>query len=129
MYIAFLDEFGHIGPFVSRTHKRYGHSPLFGLAGYIIPHRRVRHFATWFFQLKNQVLDPEIRISGRHPATWEKKGSDLFTSKNISKYQSISLAAKELLTRYTNVTAALFTMEDRSICLLIGPIQWAYTPQ
>jgi hypothetical protein len=72
---------------------------LFGLAGYIIPHRRVRHFATWFFQLKNQVLDPEIRISGRHPATWEKKGSDLFTSKNISKYQSISLAAKRIINK------------------------------
>ena len=33
-YFACLDEFGHIGPYVSRTHPRYRESPVFGLAGF-----------------------------------------------------------------------------------------------
>jgi hypothetical protein len=97
MYIAFLDEFGHIGPFVSRADKRYNHSPVFGLAGYLLPHQNVRSFATWFFQFKNDLLAAELAACGQHPATWEKKGIELFTTKNIKKYPSIRSAASRLL--------------------------------
>lgn len=89
MLIAFLDEFGHSGPFISRTDKRYNHSPVFGLAGYVLPHNQVRHFATFFFQLKSQMLAAELASVRAHPATWEKKGNDLITSKNIRKYAHI----------------------------------------
>jgi hypothetical protein len=89
MYIAFLDEFGHIGPFVSRKDPRYNHSPIFGLAGFIIPHNRARSFATWFFQAKNQLLAAEVKTCGKHPATWEKKGTELFTTKNVARYPNI----------------------------------------
>lgn len=30
-YIAYLDEFGHIGPFVARNEPKYQESPVFGL--------------------------------------------------------------------------------------------------
>ncbi len=86
MYIAFLDEFGHIGPFVSRTDPRFSQSPVFGLAGFIIPHHHARHIATWFFQAKNNLLTRELRSIKVHPATWEKKGTSLITTKNILKY-------------------------------------------
>ena len=33
-YFAYLDEFGHIGPYVNREHPRYNDSPVFGLAGF-----------------------------------------------------------------------------------------------
>jgi hypothetical protein len=89
MYIAFLDEFGHIGPYSSRAHRQYHHSPVFGLAGFVIPHEHARSFATWFFQQKNSLLGPAISASGKHPATWEKKGSELITTKNIKKYPNI----------------------------------------
>jgi len=56
MYIAFLDEFGHIGPFIRRNDRKYNQSPVFGLAGFVLPHHNVRSFATWFYQYKNQLL-------------------------------------------------------------------------
>lgn len=89
MLIAFLDEFGHIGPFVSRADPHYNHSPVFGLAGYVLPHHQVRHFATFFFQLKSKMLAAELNFVQEHPATWEKKGNELVTSRNIRKFVHI----------------------------------------
>lgn len=74
-YIAYLDEFGHVGPYVARNHLRYRTSPVFGLAGFVMPVDQVRGFGTWFFQRKCELLDFEIGRSGEHPAVWEKKGS------------------------------------------------------
>ena len=54
--LAFLDEFGHCGPYVARRDRRYNQSPVFGLAGYVIPHSEARNFATFFLQLKRQML-------------------------------------------------------------------------
>lgn len=45
-YIAYLDEFGHIGPYVSREHPSYHDSPVFGLAGFVLPSSEVRGFRT-----------------------------------------------------------------------------------
>ena len=46
-YIAYLDEFGHVGPYIDRTHPRHNDSPVFGLAGFVLPLDEVRGFATW----------------------------------------------------------------------------------
>lgn len=89
LLIAFLDEFGHSGPFVSRRDARYSQSPVFGLAGYILPHNQVRHFATFFFQLKCNMLAAELRLNQQHPATWEKKGNSLITTRNIARYRHV----------------------------------------
>lgn len=89
MHIVFLDEFGHIGPFVSRHHDRYKTSPVFGLAGYIMPANRVRSFGTWFHQLKLQIFAEDIAASDHHPATWEKKGNELFTRGRVYKTKRI----------------------------------------
>ncbi|WP_454760743.1 DUF3800 domain-containing protein [Caulobacter segnis] len=97
MQIAFLDEFGHIGPFVSRSHAQFNHSPVFGLAGFVLPHEEVRSFSTWFFQFKNQMLAGELKASQQHPATWEKKGSELFNTRNVRKYASIREGAGRLV--------------------------------
>ncbi len=34
---AYLDEFGHIGPYVGRDDPRYKESPVSGLAGFVLP--------------------------------------------------------------------------------------------
>ena len=67
-YFAYLDEFGHIGPYVSRMDLRYKNSPVFGLAGFVLPSQEVRGFGTWFFQRKCEYLQFEIKRSGKHPA-------------------------------------------------------------
>lgn len=50
MHIVFLDEFGHIGPFVSRNHERYRTSPVFGMAGFMLDSSKVRELSTWYHQ-------------------------------------------------------------------------------
>jgi len=55
-HFAYLDEFGHIGPYVSRADRRYKESPVFGLAGFVLPSDQVRGFGTWFFQRKCDLL-------------------------------------------------------------------------
>ena len=88
-FIAYLDEFGHIGPFVSRNDPKYNESPVFGFAGYLLPLEEVRSFGTWFFQRKCELLDYEIKRSGKHPALWEKKGAALYTVRNVTKYPEL----------------------------------------
>jgi len=108
MLLSFLDEFGHIGPFVSRTHKSYNASPVFGLAGYILPHQNTRSFATWFFQMKCQLLAAELHQCGVHAATWEKKGNDLFTTKNIRKFPSVQHTMGRLINKIYKLNGRLF---------------------
>ena len=78
---VYLDEFGHIGPFMSRTSLRYNESPVFGLAGIILPEDAIRPFATKFLQLKEHVFRIEIAKSKQLGSQWEKHGSDIFTPK------------------------------------------------
>ena len=51
-YLAYLDEFGHIGPYVSKDDPKHRTSPVFGFAGFVLPAEEVRGFGTWFFQRK-----------------------------------------------------------------------------
>lgn len=108
MLIAFLDEFGHQGPYVSRNDPRYGQSPVFGLAGYILPNHQVRHFATFFFQLKSRMLAAELRLNQQHPATWEKKGNDLISTKNIRRYRHIREGIFRLISEIRKCNGKIF---------------------
>ena len=99
-YIAYLDEFGHIGPYVSRRHERYKTSPVFGLAGLLIPADQVREFAIYFYKLKCHLLAWELEHSNPGnlpPYRWEKKGAALYTLRNIEKYRSLRRATQRLL--------------------------------
>ena len=84
-YIAYLDEFGRIGPYAPRSHPGHNDSPVFGLAGFIMPVEAVRGFGTWFFQRKWEFLNFEIQRSGKHAAVWEKKGLSLSTVTNVMR--------------------------------------------
>lgn len=83
---VYLDEFGHIGPFMSRTALRFNESPVFGLAGIILPETAIRPFATKFLQLKEHIFQQEIARSRTIAAHWEKKGTELFTPRLVAKY-------------------------------------------
>ena len=84
---------------MSRTDPKYNSSPVFGLAGFVLPVEEVRGFGTWFFQLKTNLLAWEIAQSGQHPATWEKKGASLYTEKNVVKYRELRSAANRLFSK------------------------------
>lgn len=117
-YIAYLDEFGHIGPFVSREHPLHSTSPVFGLGGFVLPASSVRAFATWFYQLKCRLLRFEIERDAIPAYQWEKKGSALYTTTNVLKYRELRSATFRLFNRITR---------DGGIVFYVG-MQKSYPP-
>ena len=107
-YFAYLDEFGHIGPYLNRTDSKYHDSPVFGLAGFVLPSDEVRGFGTWFFQRKCQLLDFEIQRSGEHPALWEKKGASLYTVANVTKYGELRKFTNRLFNKIETLRGFVF---------------------
>jgi hypothetical protein len=84
--LVYLDEFGHIGPFMSRDSPKHNESPVFGLAGIILPEQAIRPFATKFLQLKEYIFAGEIKASGKLASHWEKHGTHIFTPKLVARY-------------------------------------------
>jgi len=99
VYVVYLDEFGHIGPFVSRSHAIHNTSPVFGLGGIVLPVERVRPFASFFYRLKCNLLAFEIERAGVPAHRWEKKGASLYTTQNVLKYAELRRATARLLNR------------------------------
>lgn len=96
LYFAYIDEFGHIGPYISREHPNYKTSPIFGLGGVLLPASDVRAFGEFFLAHKEWLLGDEMKAHGIQDAlTWEKKGSALYTTNNYQRY-------RRQLTRGTN---------------------------
>lgn len=89
MIFAFLDEFGYNGPYISRTDKKFNTSPVFGLAGFLLPQSCVRSFGSCFLQLKENYLAADPTRNGRDFFEWEKKGTNFFTARSIEKYPQI----------------------------------------
>ena len=117
-YIVYLDEFGHIGPFVSRHHKSYNDSPVFDLAGMILPVEAVREFAIFFYQLKCHLLawDLQHKNPGNLPAyQWEKKGSAVYTIANVSKYKVLRDSTFRLLKRIRRAGGYVFYTGEHKI--------------
>jgi hypothetical protein len=65
----------------------------------VLPSDKVRAFATWFFQLKCNLLRFEIDRAGVLPYQWEKKGAALYTTINILKYRELRNATFRLMNR------------------------------
>ncbi|WP_343289884.1 DUF3800 domain-containing protein [Ferranicluibacter rubi] len=107
-YVAYLDEFGHIGPYVARTDPKFKESPVFGLAGLVLPADQVRGFGTWFYQRKCELLDWEIKRAGAHPATWEKKGASLYTAHNVAEYAELRKFTNRFFNKIQTVGGFVF---------------------
>lgn len=108
MHIGYFDEFGHIGPFVSRRHPKYGQHPVFGFGGLVLPAEKVREFGSFFHKLKCNTLAAELKASGIHPSHWEKKGSELLTTGSISAYPEIKPMINRLLNKILDLDGRVF---------------------
>jgi len=107
-YIAYLDEFGHIGPYISRAHESHNTNPVFGLGGIVLPAHKARSFASWFYQLKCNLLSFEIARAGVPAWRWEKKGASLYTTQNVLRYPQLRGATARLLNRVENDDGMVF---------------------
>ena len=86
MLVAYLDEFGHVGPYIGPDHGKFNEHPVFGYGGYVIPAVAIRKFGGFFEYIKENLLGPEIEKANEHPRRWEKKGAALLTTKNYDRY-------------------------------------------
>lgn len=89
MIFVFLDEFGHSGPYFGKDHAKHNTSPVFGLAGYLMPESQIRGFGTYFIQRKKDLLSADMAKAGKLAYEWEKKGTNLFTATSIERYPKI----------------------------------------
>ncbi|WP_314940352.1 DUF3800 domain-containing protein [Corynebacterium durum] len=109
MLIAYIDEFGHQGPYISHSHPKFNTHPVFGYGGYIIPDHGVRKLGGHFEYIKENLLRFEIEKAGKHPRRWEKKGSSLLSSKNIRKYgDEIQPALQRIFRKLAELEGKLF---------------------
>lgn len=97
MIFAYLDEFGHNGPFFGVDDPKHNTSPVFGLAGILLPEQAVRPFASYFLRQKTLLLGNEIASSAKQAYAWEKKGTNLFTARSITRYPEIRRTAFRLI--------------------------------
>ena len=107
-YLVYLDEFGHIGPFISRTDPKHKTFPVFGFGGIIIPADQVRSFSSWFFKLKCNLLKFEINRANTPAHSWEKKGAALYTTANVLKYPELRQATFRLFNQIEHCGGHVF---------------------
>jgi hypothetical protein len=76
MFVLYLDEFGHNGPYVP-TNPRFAHHPFFGFAGMAIEGPKWHSLDRSFLRLKKSFYAPEIAraavLKGLRPERWEPK--------------------------------------------------------
>jgi len=108
MIFAYLDEFGHIGPYFEQDHKNHNTSPVFGLAGILLRESSVRPFASYFLNRKVDLLGFDIRKSGKQAYEWEKKGTNLFTATSIIKYPEIQRSTSRLINYIDRFNGKIF---------------------
>ncbi|MCV7199861.1 DUF3800 domain-containing protein [Mycobacterium angelicum] len=87
MLLAYIDEVGETGAFVSRDHNRFNTSPAFGYAGFIVPATKARTFGRIFTERKREIFAKEI-AEAEHPGRWERKGSEIFRPKSLELYDN-----------------------------------------
>ena len=96
MLVAYLDEVAEAGAFVSKTHKNYNGSPAFGYAGFVISSDHVRAMSQCFTEKKRRLFAHLIPIEAT-AGTWERKGSDIFTSVAWESYRRPIEGFRELV--------------------------------
>lgn len=111
MLLAYIDEIGETGAFVSKTDPRYNTSPAFGYAGFIVPASDARRFSMWFTEEKRKLFADAINSSD-HPSQWEKKGSTIFRKITLDRYPEQLRVFNGLVRRLRSIGGNLFYYVD-----------------
>lgn len=111
MLLAYIDEIGETGAFVSRDHARYNTSAAFGYAGFIIPSSRARQFGAIFTTKRNEVFRSEIE-GAEHPGRWERKGASIFRPQTAERYPQQLRVFDALVRTVTDLHGELFYYAD-----------------
>lgn len=83
MLIAYIDEVGEAGPFVSKNHPKCNTSPVFGYAGFIVPEEHVhalsRDVALTKQRFYSLLCGDKQEEREQYTPTWERKGAELLS--------------------------------------------------
>lgn len=83
MLIAYIDEVGEAGAYISKRHPNYNTSPVFGYAGFVVPEEHV-HALSRDVALTKQgfyslLCGDNQEEREQYTPTWERKGSELLS--------------------------------------------------
>ena len=109
MLIAYIDEVGEPGAFVSYDHAKFKTSPVFGYAGFVIPEERVHDFSRQVTQTKREFFS-FLHPTENYIPTWEGKGAELFQKGAMerTKGRREILALRDLLEKLPSAGGSLF---------------------
>lgn len=107
MLLAYIDEVGEPGAFVSKTHPKYRTSPAFGYAGFVIPEEEARRFGQTFTIEKRTLFKGELETV-KSVGRWEKKGSDIFRPQTWNKYPQQVRVLRGLIKQLKSANGAIF---------------------
>ena len=99
MYIVYLDEFGHIGPYISKNDPRHNNHPVFGLAGFAIPAHNARKLSSHFFNIKKKFFSKKIIASGKKCYEFEEKSSNFFRNNQFNGSSKIKREKTNIINR------------------------------
>ena len=111
MLLAYIDEIGETGAFVSKTDPRYKTSPAFGYAGFVIPAEKARQFGSIFVQEKRTLFATDL-IGVENPGQWERKGADIFRPHTHTNYPQQIRVFNGLVQRALDLGAFVFFYAD-----------------
>ena len=107
MLLAYIDEIGEPGPYISKDHTKYRTSPVFGYGGFVIPDASARKFGSFFTADKRTVFANEL-VGVENPGRWERKGSDIFTADAWEHYRYQIRVFRGLIAKLAEQGGAVF---------------------
>lgn len=104
MLIAYIDEVGEAGAYVSKTNENYNTSPVFGYAGFVIPeeyvHALSRDVALTKQGFYSLLCGDNQEKREQYTPTWERKGSELLSKHAMGRAgRQEVIALRALLSR------------------------------
>lgn len=109
MLLAYIDEIGETGAFVSPSDRRYKTSAAFGYGGFVIPAENARQFGAEFTKSKREVFAALLE-KAEHPGRWEFKGAQVFHPTGARDYPQ-QLRAFDHLVKRIKQLASKFTSD------------------
>lgn len=110
MLLAYIDEIGETGAFVSHDHPKFRTSPAFGYAGFVIPAADARRFGAAFVANMRALFKTEI--GDADPAQFERKGAEVFRPATLERFPQQPRVFNSLVARLQGLGGALFYYAD-----------------
>lgn len=110
MLLAYIDEIGETGAFVSHDHPKFKTSPAFGYAGFVLPAEHARRFGAEFTRKKRELFRTDI--GEQDAATFERKGAEMFRPPTLEKFPQHVRVFNSLVNSLRKMDGALFYYAD-----------------